>query len=71
LIDHFLTLKNKQMEENRKLKAIYFVWGSEYYAPFPRSLDDTFEHYLYYTRYDFDKNWLDNILNECNIVNKN
>ncbi|MFA7315187.1 MAG: hypothetical protein WC059_00070 [Candidatus Paceibacterota bacterium] len=57
------------METNRKLKAIYFVWGDEYYAPFPRSWDDTFEHYLFFTRYD-DEDWLSKILAECNISTK-
>lgn len=58
------------MEANKKLKGIYFVWGDEYYEPFPRSLADTFEHYLLFTRYDFSNDWLEKIIIECNLANE-
>lgn len=60
------------MKVNNKLKGIYFVWGDKYYAPFPRSFDDTFEHYLYFSRYEEfgDENWQQKIMDECGISSK-
>jgi len=67
----FLDFKPKEMEINRKLKSIYFVWSDNYFGPPPRSFETTFEENLYYNHYDFcDDSWLEKILKECDIPTK-
>lgn len=59
------------MEINKKLKEIYFFWGDECYdGPFPRSLIDTFDHYLFFSYYDLNTKWLEKIIKECGLVNE-
>lgn len=60
------------MEVNKKLKGIYFHWLKDVYeGPFPRSWDDTFEHYLQLTRYEFDESWQERIISECGLLSRN
>lgn len=58
------------METNKKLKGMYFVWGDKYYEPFPRSFNDTFEHYLFFAYYNFNNDWLEKIISECKLKDK-
>lgn len=58
-------------EVNKKLKGIYFHWLKDVYeGSFPRSWDDTFEHYLQFTRYDFDEAWQKRIIAECGLSSR-
>lgn len=52
---------------NRKLKSLYFVFGDEFYAPFPRGYD-TFEDYLFMSHYEYDTAWQEKVLLECGIA---
>lgn len=55
---------------NRKLKSLYFQWAINYFGPPPRSLASNFEEHLKYEKYDFDKNWLNHVLQDCEIASK-
>ncbi len=59
------------MKTNKKLKGIYFYWAINYEGPPPRSFATTFEEHLLFERYKFcDEKWLEKVLTECTIANK-